>query len=83
MARTRTHAAIIREAHLDAVAYYEEFRRAAGFTPSKWVLEAWVEVRLSLGLSPEVAEILWPAYWQAFARETGRLAARFGGGGAL
>jgi hypothetical protein len=79
MRRTKAHATIIREARLDAMAFYVEFQRAAGFTRSSWVVEAWAEVRLSLGLSPEMAGILWPAYWQVFAQETGRLPARFGG----
>jgi hypothetical protein len=72
------HAKVVDEARRDAAAYYKEFRSAAGAEPPDWVTEAWADLRRDLKLPPEAADQLWRAYWQAFSKETARLASKSG-----
>jgi hypothetical protein len=67
-------AKILDEATRDAVAYYGEFRCAAGADGLDWVNEAWADLRRDFKLSADQADSLWPAYWKAFFDETVRLA---------
>jgi hypothetical protein len=78
MKRTKFRAWVICEAHRDAAAYFRKFRCPVGPNTTDWVTEAWADIRHDLKLTPEVAEVLWPAYWEAFSQETERLATKPG-----
>jgi hypothetical protein len=69
-------AKVVDEARRDAAAYYKEFRSAVGPEATDWVTEAWADLRCDLKMPPETADQLWPEYWQAFCKETARLASR-------
>jgi hypothetical protein len=71
-------AKVVDEARRDAAAYYRESRSAVGAEPTDWVKEAWDDVRRDFKLPPETADELWRAYWQAFSKETARLASKSG-----
>jgi hypothetical protein len=68
-------AKVVEEARHDAVTYFHEFRGPFAIKDSQWVAEAWTDLRHDLTLAPNVADELWPAYWEAFRDETVRLAA--------
>jgi hypothetical protein len=69
-------AKVVDDARRDAAAYYREFRSAVGAEATGWVTEAWADLRRDLKLPPETADQLWPAYWEAFSKETARLASK-------
>jgi hypothetical protein len=73
MRRTNVRARVIREARRDAAAYFREFQAPVGASAPGWVTEAWSDLRRDFKLSAEVAESLWPLYWDAFSQEAARL----------
>jgi hypothetical protein len=72
--RTILRARVIREARLDAAAFFPEFRRPFVLEDILWGAEAWADLRRDYKLAPEKADRAWPASWEAFDEEMARLA---------
>ncbi|HEV3122898.1 MAG TPA: hypothetical protein VGY53_13380 [Isosphaeraceae bacterium] len=71
-------AKVAEEALRDATAYFQEFCRPFDVKDTLWGAAAWTDLRRDLSLAPNVADELWPEYWETFRDETVRLAASSG-----
>jgi hypothetical protein len=61
------------KARRDAIAYFGEFGRSGGHEHEEWAAEKWADMRIDISrefdVPSEVADRLWPVYWQAFKSE--------------